>query len=171
MNKHIPQLDWKAYFARFSELHGGNPLQWRGWLVFPDGWRYSASSHAGPEAAPEDEAQAKFLMSVYWKMRLASVTKERRELRMSLVGLEQQMRVMSAPLQQRIHQEKSIQNEYGKELTVKVASACDLDLGELRSRIRELEEDALQCERVLADLKSSKEKADVKPTSTSAAGH
>jgi hypothetical protein len=156
MNKHVPQLDWKAYYNRFAEIHGGNPLQWKGWLLFPDGWRYSSTSYQGPEMPPQDEEQAKELRLVYWKMRLASVSKERRELRASLVGLEMMERTFSAPLQQRIVRDVPARNEFGDEVTRKVPGACDLDLEGLRGRLGWLEDDVEQCERVIKELSDAK---------------
>ena len=154
MNKHIPQLDWNAYFQKFSEAHGGNPLQYKGRLLFPDGWRYGMN-HRGPERAPEGIDEERELMIVYWKLRLASVTKERRELRVALIGLEQSIRVMSQPLQQRIWLEVQSKNEWGQDITNLAPRSCELDLSGLRNRIKELGEDASQCSRILRGKEES----------------
>lgn len=152
MNKFVPRIDWRATYGRFAELHGGNPLEWRGWLLFPDGWRWSATSHLGPELGPDGEGQRRELRAVYWKMRLASVNKERRELRAALIGLEQAERVHSVPLQQRVARRTTRKDERGNDVPCRIADSCDLDLEGLRNRIAWLEEDAGRCERIVEEL-------------------
>lgn len=152
MNKYIPQLDWRAYYRKFSEQHGGNPLQWQGWMLFPDGWRYSGTDHRGPEAPPQSEEHARHLKTIYWKLRLASVSKEHRQLSSALLGLEQSQRVYSAPLQQRITMDQPAKNEFGDDIVRKVPGSKDLDLGDLRARIAWLTEDIEECNKMLGEL-------------------
>jgi hypothetical protein len=157
LNKFIPRIDWRATYRRFSELHGGNPLEWKGWLLFPDGWRWSATSYQGPEAAPENELEAKKLTTIYYRMRLVSVRREWRDLRVVLGQLEQSMRSMSdhdgvSPLQMRIVGEKVGRNKWGDEITLRVPASCDLDLDRLRGRVQWLADDAALCERAINEL-------------------
>src|SRR5437899_1081050 len=81
-------LDWKRWYLRFSEIHGGNPLQWRGRSLFPDGWRYSNSDYSGPELAPRYEAEARELQLVYFRLRLNAVEIECADIRRQLSTID-----------------------------------------------------------------------------------
>src|SRR5262245_41862310 len=75
-------VDWRAYFLAFMEVHGKNPVEVNGKLLFPDGWQYSRNNHAGPEyPPPADPDQHRGLRIVYWKKRREIVETQAPELR------------------------------------------------------------------------------------------
>jgi len=72
------KIDWLEYFREFSLMHGGNPIEHRknpdvrksGFLLFPDGWMYSASNVTGPEYPPPiDKEEHIKLIRKYWTVR------------------------------------------------------------------------------------------------------
>jgi len=64
------KLDWKNYYFKFSEQHGGNPVVYKEVQLFCDGWRYSLTDYAGPEyPPPEDKKELRKLQLVYWYTR------------------------------------------------------------------------------------------------------
>lgn len=64
----VVRLDWRAYFAKFCEEHG-EPVNYRGRLLFRDGYMYSATNHAGPEYSPPVGEALSQLQSEYWTLR------------------------------------------------------------------------------------------------------
>lgn len=97
------RYDWKAYFQKFSEVHGGDPVVYGGRLLFRDAWMYSSSDYSGPEySPPEDEKERKALVRFYWMRRRAIIRNEMTDIRNQIrqVGDEQHRR--SATLQQTV---------------------------------------------------------------------
>jgi len=134
------RYDWRAYFRKFCEVHG-EPVKWRGKLLFRDGWAYSASNHAGPEYAPPLDPSE--LIREYWTLRRAMVQAKIDELAYDVetVFLEQSRR--SAPLQH----VTSYRDEDGK---LKVEST-DVDRAALVERMRWLVDEAKECDRMLKE--------------------
>jgi len=70
------RIDWEGYWGEFTSRHGpyveikdasGNPH----YLLFSDGWKYSAKSTSGPEFPPPDNLEEKKeLILLYWRTRL-----------------------------------------------------------------------------------------------------
>ncbi len=101
-SKSYTELDWKAYFREFWELHGGFGLVHRGRILFRDGWSYSESSHKGPEwPPPEDEAEYLELVRDYWRLRKLAVNRQLIEEREKVRKLKELKTTKSAKLQQR----------------------------------------------------------------------
>lgn len=110
------QLDWKAYFEAFSSLHGGYPVNYKGVLLFQDGWTYSAFHYEGPETAPPtNPRELNTLLRAYWRTRKSIAIRERKELSRLLESLKDIQRQHSAPLQTVVRyldtQTKSIQSK------------------------------------------------------------
>lgn len=59
------ELDWQGYFSSFVEAHG-EPVKFRGRLLFRDGWQYSATDYAGPEWRPPDDPKELAMMVAYY---------------------------------------------------------------------------------------------------------
>lgn len=95
------QLDWRAYFEEFSEIHGRNPIVHGGRLLFPDGWMYSMNDYRGPEyPPPEEERTHRALVRTYWLRRRAIISSELEDVNRLIEALEVEQDVRSAPLQQ-----------------------------------------------------------------------
>jgi len=136
-------LDWRAYFRSFCELHG-EPLEHRGRLIFPDGWSYSATDYRGPEwPPPEGESLGRLLRS-YWELRRAEVRRQLQLSQAQLESAEAQQRVRSAPLQRKV----KVRGEDGK----LGWTSGTLDLEAARMRIDFLAGDLARCDEQLAAL-------------------
>lgn len=148
------ELDWVGYFKAFSEAHGGNPLVHGGRLLFPDGWRYSASDYAGPEWAPPDDPEAhRALLRAYWGRRKGVVNSEARQLRGDLDHLRGLQSVRKVPLQA-LRYVKVTDPETGTSGYKAVSGP--LDLTAMEGRLAWLQDDLTECDRVLAALRNAK---------------
>lgn len=138
------RLDWRGYWLAFLERHGGNPVPYKGVLLFADGWTYSATDYAGPEWGPPaslEERQA--LHEAYWSERLRVVKEEHFGLVKLRESLEQAQGTHSVPLMaRRLHRD-----ENG---TVRWISA-PLDTAALATRIAWLAQDIAECEEKLKE--------------------
>ena len=137
-------LDWRAYFRRFCDAHGGSPVSYKGRLLFADGWEYSATDYRGPEFPPPSKKEAEALSRRYWQMRLAVVNRCRRSLREQIEHLSALQNSFSGPLQVR-----TVVRE-GKEVR---AESSDLDLRDSRLRLELLNADAEECQDKLKTLR------------------
>ena len=64
------EFDWEAYYYSFVEKHG-EPVEFRGKLLFRDGWTY-APDYKGPEwAPPNDLKELRKVQTYYWETRIA----------------------------------------------------------------------------------------------------
>lgn len=93
-------LNWAAYFRRFCEAHG-EPVKYRGRLLFRDGFMYSAHSYSGPEywPAPEDVER---LQRAYWACRAKMVRVQLKELLRDADSVVRAQYGRSVPLQQTV---------------------------------------------------------------------
>lgn len=95
-------LDWKQYFKEFSKTHGDNPVEWRGQLLFHDGWRYEMR-YEGPEhPPPEDKAALRRMQYHYWHERRRIVRRRINEVEDSYNAFIQQAATRSIPLVQSV---------------------------------------------------------------------
>jgi hypothetical protein len=132
-------LDWRAYFLTFCEKHGRNPIQYRGRLLFMDGWMYSATAYEGPEWPPPVlESESKALIREYWLRRKAIISAERSALAKEIRDLEVAQETHSAALQQ-------IVIYYDPDIKKLRSRRGPLDIGVLRQRMILLEQDVLNC--------------------------
>lgn len=140
-----PNLDWRAYYLKFQERHG-DPVTLGGRLVFPDGWSYSSTDHAGPEwPPPEDAKELNSLLQDYWTRRLVLVKAEYLQLSYDLRLLKQIAETRDAPLQHVV----SIADDNGAVRT----QTMDLDFGLLETHVRHLGMDLERCQDELANLR------------------
>jgi hypothetical protein len=151
------RLDWRAYWQRFKEVHGNDPVPFKGRLLFPDGWTYSNSSHAGPEwPPPDDPEELRKLLLAYWLIRRKVCLNERDHLFNLIQQLKESQRQRSAPLQQRLVM--TLEGEDGKQR--KKFSFGDVNPEQLEAeggRLWWLRQDVQDCESRIEELKLSRE--------------
>lgn len=134
------QLDWRAYFKAFCEMHGGNPVLHNGRLLFSDGWMYSVDSLSGVEyGAPLDETELTKLQIEYWQARKKIVASEYEQLAVLKDMLLKTQADRSAPLQ---HTFRLTDDDTGKTVT----RSGPLDIGMFDSRIQWLTDDIHECD-------------------------
>ncbi len=134
------QLDWQAYFKEFCVLHGGDPVLYRGRLLFQDGWQYSSTDFRGPEWAPtKNQDELKQMQRSYWITRKAIVAPQIDDLKRAIESLEMAQRERSARLQQ-----TSIYFDQESGKYAKATGPVSLDA--MRSRLSWLEADLVMCE-------------------------
>jgi hypothetical protein len=92
------QYDWKAYFYAFQEEHGQG-LEYKGRLLFQDGWMYSRSDYSGPEYRPPDEPEKlKRLKRAYWLIRWNNARTELELVNTTYLAMRAQERTRSVAL-------------------------------------------------------------------------
>lgn len=92
-------FDWRAYYVRFKEEHG-EPIAYKGRLLFPDGWMYSATNYAGPEWEPtKDKALLRIQQRVYWTLRRVLLQTELTRIVRVVAQLKQFQELKNVPLQ------------------------------------------------------------------------
>lgn len=140
-------LNWRAYYGRFKQAHGGDPVVFKGRLLFQDGWIYSSTDYKGPEwGPPEDPKELCLLKVCYWRQRRHRVRVELEHTRDVLTELMELQRTKSVALQQSY---ASIDEETGKR---KVHSR-DLDLSDIRKgRALWLEQDLVECDARISEI-------------------
>lgn len=141
-------IDWVQYFKDFCEVHGKYFVVYESdWLLFQDGYRYSAQNYEGPEIPPPtDPAQLIQIQVFYWERRRRIVRLEHRRVVNYKRELEELQSVKSAPLSRRV----TFRDDDGKI----VNSNTRLDLSILERRIRWLESDIQECILKLYELKN-----------------
>lgn len=140
------RLDWKTYFEKFQEEHG-QPLEYKGRLLFADGWQYSASDYAGPEwPPPTDERALRLMQRTYWFIRRRLAANELYVLQGQYSGLRSLQGAKSIKLQNSFI---SVDHET-KKLNKTVE---DLDFAMFEGRIAWLEMDLRESDQHLNELK------------------
>lgn len=132
------KLDWHAYFQGFCEQHG-KPVNWRGRLLFPDGWTYSRTEYRGPEwPPPEDEVELAEMRKDYWQLRVQKAEDDLKEVRRLYENLKEQQEVRSAPLKYgtRFYDEESQGFRRG---------VSDVNLPAIRDEVTLLEQEVEEC--------------------------
>ncbi len=146
-------LDWHAYYKSFLQEHY-DPVEWRGRLLFADGWMYSAFDHAGPEyPPPEDPAELKGLQVAYWRLRREVVQAQAQALQIKLRAVEglQQGKSLPLPLRYRIPNEvvgatRRLLDDEGN------AIIKSLDITAHKERLVALWQDVEDCDNQLKEL-------------------
>lgn len=139
------QIDWEQYFRDFCEAHGRYYVMYHGTMLFPDGYRYSASDYKGPEwPAPEDKDKLRHLKLIYYNRRLTIVQEEYRKMDAFIKDLTNLQRQLSCPLSQRVISK----DEDGKT----VVSSQRLDIELLEKRLEWLKQDVVDCENMIRSL-------------------
>lgn len=140
------QLNWKAYFLRFCQEHGGYPVNRRGRLLFSDGWEYSSSDYAGPEWAPPTDPETLIgIQAYYWTTRAGIVKAQLMQLESQFNNLRQLQSSKSAPLQH-------VVNYVDRESRSVVKQVIDLNLDTLKNDILDLKDYAEHCRKQLKEL-------------------
>lgn len=143
------QLDWKAYYDRFDASHGGHPIEYRGRLLWADGWTYSSTDHAGPEwAAPSDKRELRVYQIVYWTRRKGFAKQEMRDKQDELQSLKETQRAKSVPLQVKLL--KPSTNDEG--LPIMLAEYVDIDFTLLEEKLGYLRQELEYCELKLKEV-------------------
>jgi len=148
----VIRIDWKAYYLKFVEQHGGFPVHYLGRLLFRDGWMYSATDHKGPEWNPLYDNEGKEvppeklieLKVAYWSLRLKSLRLAHRELVQAFDSLKQLQLSRSAPMQHTV--------TYVDDEGIRVTKSVDLNLQALETRMEWAAKDVEECELHLAQL-------------------
>ena len=131
------ELNWKAYFKEFTQIHGGDPVTYAGRLLFRDGWTYSATDYVGPEWPPPAEPKLGYLKWQYWNIRRQAVKQELEERKNIYESLIEMQKTKSATLQQVI----ITYDDKGKPKR----ESGSLDLTNLKARIDILEMAWIEC--------------------------
>lgn len=137
------EIDWRAYFKGLCDTLG-EPVPYRGKLLFANGLTYSATDFRGPEwAPPDDPAERNELDVAYWLIRRRMVSDELRRCQNELheLAMEVTGRHGELMMTQRLFDE-----ETGK-LMVR---AVPLDLETARLRIKDLQGEISVCDEELA---------------------
>lgn len=143
------ELNWYAYFKRFCEVHG-EPVEFAGRLLFPDGYQYSNSDYAGPEwVPPSDPEKLSDLRRIYWQRRLQVVKERYKWLKAELEELAGVQYSRSAPLQRTAMYWDDSRQQL-------VFEPHDVDLELLRGDLLGLQEDMKLCEEELANASPGK---------------
>ena len=139
------ELDWEAYFKDFCNAHGKYPVVAGDLLLFPDGWRYSSTDHAGPEyPPPTDPDRLNQLLRSYWLRRYDIVRREYRRVDALYSSLRNLQSGKSVTLKQRV----SFRDDDGQVRT----SAEPVNLTLLEKRIEWLNTDVDTCLSKLKEL-------------------
>lgn len=147
MNKINVELDWGAYYKAFCQKHG-EPVPFKGRLLFPDGWQYSSTDHRGPEWQPPQDFELRNLRLSYWVIRRREVKGIRDDCLATIMHLRELMSVRDVPLQQTV----IIEGEDGE----RQARTVDFSLDALESRLAWCEADLQDCERTIEEIKHGK---------------
>jgi len=150
-------LNWQEYYARFSEIHGGEPIIYQqdretgrgGYLLFSDGWMYARSDPSGPEYPPENDEDAIAKIKHYWRYRQAITHRAYKQAKEGLHQLVRLQQNKSAPLQ--LIEQTIVEDEDGKRtgsrnITVSVDFQTELD------KLRGLWYDLQRCKEKLIPL-------------------
>ncbi len=142
------ELDWPAYYEEFKRAHG-DPIQWKGRLLFRDGWSYSLSDYKGPEYKPPTGQRLEDLKLIYWRIYAVLVTRELTQLEATIEGLRYFQTQRDVPLQRR-------EIRWDHESQVASLLVRDLDLDDFAGRLGELKAMRDECVTNLAELKKAK---------------
>jgi len=121
-------LDWRAYFLDFMRVHGGDPVENEGLLLFQDGYRYSTSDYQGPEYRPPDEPHELYrLQVIYWAKRARMLRNEIAR----LIRVLENYHGMQQGLSARLHEQAIVRDEDGRASLV----SQPFDVDKYRGRI------------------------------------
>jgi hypothetical protein len=139
------ELDWKAYWEHFKAVHGEH-VEYEGKLLFPDGWRYSATDYSGPEYPPDGEQERQRWIVIYWQTRLSYCRQELVYVNDLYVRMKQLAAARSAPLFQ------FGEVKIGDDGLLTQEESVPLDLESLEGRIGWLKEDINRARKMVLTL-------------------
>ena len=133
------EMDWQQYFKDFCEVHGKYYVVYKDeWLLFPDGYRYSAQNYEGPEIPPPTDPHLLIELQIfYWERRRRIVLLEHRRVKEYKRELIELQDTRSVQLSRRV----SFRDDEGK----LVQSSARLDMSIIDRRINWLERDIQEC--------------------------
>lgn len=142
------RIDWAKYFRDFCEIHGKYPVVYQDdWLLFPDGWRYFANSHQGPELAPPvDQKEHANLCLYYWQRRIKIIKNEIIVVKNTLGELDTLQAERSAPLSRVV----VYKDDEGKQ----VVTSERIDHRPYQRRLTWLVTDMAQCAKMIDEYKT-----------------
>lgn len=144
------QFNWQKYFEAFQEEHGQG-LEYKGRLLFQDGWMYSRTDHSGPEyAPPQDPEKLAKLQRAYWLIRWNIARAELIAVNTAYLALKEAARIRSAP----IYVTTFMRDEQGK-MTKDVGP---VDFGVFEGRLEYCLEEFATCEAMLIRLDPTRAK-------------
>lgn len=133
------RFDWKAYFNSFCDMHGLFPMEWKGRLLFPDGWTYSISSESGPEYPPPSTELALLeLKRQYWILRKQITASELKFRQQALVDVKHAMETHTATL---FH----TWTTFNSELKTKETHSEAIDIAAMERGVFEIQKDLDEC--------------------------
>lgn len=143
------QLDWRAYFYRFMEVHGEPVVYQEDKLLFSDGWQYTIRDYQGPEyPPPSDSKKLCSLKREYWELLQAKLKREYQKLKRQVKTLQEWQSQRDLPLQRRIVYEG--RNDAG---AISLMSETEeLDLSSFSSKLNDFEYLLRECEENLSLL-------------------
>lgn len=143
------ELDWKAYFIVFCEKHG-EPVKYKGRLLFRDGWGYSASEYEGPEFPPPASLmELDVLTEKYWTIR----QKELGKLITALLHEKDQLHKFQSQRDVPIQRVTSVMEDGKKRRGYQA-----VDLRMLDQKIEWVEADLIECDEQLQLIKKHRGK-------------
>lgn len=140
------ELDWDTYYERFKEAHGREGVLYDHYIIFPDGWRYSSRSKAGPEYPPPlDWRELHRILTIYWLKRLHIVKAEEQMVANAVINLRELQRQHTRPLLY------SYMGQDGNGQRIK--ETVEVDPKEIeKGRLRWLRRDIQNCQAHLSEL-------------------
>lgn len=142
----IPQritLDWRAYFISFCDRHG-EPVEWKGRLLFDDGWTYALTDYAGPEwGPPSDPGELDQTVTHYWIIKKGKLDRLLAKLIHDFDMLKKTISMHSLPLQQTVKVSEGVGTQQ---------KTVPLNLDGLEARIEWVREDLYKCDERLQEL-------------------
>lgn len=143
-------LDWRAYFLDFMRVHGGDPVENEGLLLFQDGYRYSNSDYQGPEYRPPDDPRELFrLQRVYWTRRARMLRDEINRVMRILENYQGMQQTLSA----RLHEQAVVRDEDGRASLV----SQPFDVDKYRGRIIACKRAEVEARKALQQLIKSQQ--------------
>lgn len=142
-------LDFRGYFITFCEKHG-EPVHYKGRLLFPDGWTYSSTQYEGPEfPPPSDVGELDNLVEKYWRLRQSTLKKMLDKIRHERKQIQDAQATRDVPLQRMVTREHD-----GKRMRMYEP----VNLKMLDQKIEWIENDLIECHEQLETIKEHKGK-------------
>lgn len=142
------RINWKAYFDSFTAIHGGNPVNYKERLLFPDAWQYHRTNYSGPEfPAPSDPSELCRLQLAYWNICKQQITATLRKGETQLSHLKWVTETHSAPI---TILKREVDEETGKLRRVEDS----LDLEQLEQELKFLDTELEECYSKINELQS-----------------
>lgn len=151
----LPQVrvDWREVWEAFKREHG-EPVQYRGLLLFPDAWTHASADLRGPEwPPPENPNERRTMMLHYWLIRRKVVKVERDYWWNTITQVREVQRSRSVPVPVYVRS-LTRDDDTGKlKLTRHAVSPDDWEAG----RLNQLNLALAECEEKIRELQHATE--------------